>query len=86
MSSNARHHHPINHDAHDYAEGIRRKSITCISSPFTKPNPPPVLPLLTRVLCLGLLHLRNLPLQYRLLHRVRFRAPRMDRIHTLCLS
>jgi len=35
-----------NHDAHDYAERIRGKSITCISSPFTKPNHPPVLPLL----------------------------------------
>jgi hypothetical protein len=37
---------PDNHDAHDYAERIRRKSITCIKSPFTKPNHPPVPPLL----------------------------------------
>ncbi len=59
---------PDNHDAHDYAERIRRKSITCISSPFTKPNPPPALPLLSRVLRLGLLRLRNLALHYRLRH------------------
>ena len=28
---------------HDYAASIRRKSITCIPSDFTKPNPPPAL-------------------------------------------
>jgi hypothetical protein len=55
-------------------------------SPRLKPNPPPLLPgFLPRVLCLGLLRLRNLSLQYSLRHlplrRVRIRAPRMNRVH-----
>ena len=50
-----------------------------------KPNPSPALLLLPRVLCLGLLSLRNLALQYRLRHpplrRISIRAPRMNRVH-----
>ena len=50
-----------------------------------KPNPPPALAPLPRVLCLGLLRLRNLLLQHPLRHfptlRIRIRAPRMNRIH-----
>ena len=54
---------PDNHDAHDYAERIRERLIGLPqTSPFTKPNPPAALDLLPRVLCLGLLRLRNLAL------------------------
>ncbi len=50
-----------------------------------KPNLPPALDLLPRVLSLGLLSLRNLALHYRLRHlplrRIRIRAACMNRIH-----
>ena len=73
---------PDNHDAYDYAERIRRKSITCISSPFTKPNPPSVLALLPRVFSLCLLRLLDFPLQQLLRHqphrRISIHTPRID--------
>ena len=50
-----------------------------------KPYPPPVLPLLPRVLGLRLPHLRDLPLQHLLRHqplrRICIRAARMNRVH-----
>jgi hypothetical protein len=56
-----------------------------LQSPRQKPNPPPALALLPRVLGLGLLSLRNLSLQHRLRHLstllVRIRASFMNRIH-----
>jgi hypothetical protein len=76
---------PDNRDAYDYPERIRGKSITCISSPFTKPDQPPAPPLLSRVLRLRLLNFGDFPLQHPLRHqplcRVRIHAPHVNRIH-----
>ncbi len=50
-----------------------------------KPNPPPALPLLSRVFRPRLPHFRNLSLQHLLRHqplrRVCIRAARMNRVH-----
>ncbi len=50
-----------------------------------KPDPPPVLPLLPRVLGLRFPHLRDLPLQHLLRHapplRIRIHTPCMNRVH-----
>ena len=78
---------PDNHDAHDYAERIRRKSITCLKSPFTKPNHLlPAIPLFSRVLRLRFPRLIDLRFNHLLRHqpplRIRIRAPRVDRVHT----